>query len=122
MRIPTNAAELARIISLGTMTGIDPTNLKPATTGQGETQKPATTDDGRPLYRVPSIMAVEKNGTTIDGFSLKIVNLPTKPIPPTLNLTLVGAVTVTPWIRNGRIAYSVIAEGITETLPEGTKA
>lgn len=118
MRIPTTAQALSTVISLGTMTGIDPAELKPATTGQGDETKPALSPEGKPLYRVSGIMAVEKNGQAIEGFSLKITTPPTKPIPPTLTLALTGAVTVTPWVRNGRIAYSVIAEGIAEAHEE----
>jgi hypothetical protein len=90
------------------MEELDPTSLEPA--------KQYGTDelglvDGKVVYRLPAIY-VKENGRQNQNISLKVRNKPTSTIPEMTKVHLVGDVVITPWVKNNRIAYSLLADGV----------
>lgn len=107
MKIITRAIDIKDIefINMATM---DPTTLEP-------TKKFGTDEDdlvdGQPVYRLPAIY-VKEGGRQAQNVSLKIRNVPTAPLEELQRFHLVGTVVITPWLKNGRVAYSLLADGI----------
>lgn len=107
MKITTKAVDLIDIEFIN-METLDPSTLEPA--------KKFGTDeddmlDGKPIYRLPAIY-VKEGGRQTQSISLKLRNKPTEPLEELQKFHLVGNVVITPWMKNNRIAYSLVADGI----------
>lgn len=67
--------------------------------------------NGKPTYRIPVVAVNRANGRQETGVSLKVFNKPSE-LKESLDLKVTGNVLITPWVNNGRIAYSITADGI----------
>jgi hypothetical protein len=80
----------------------------------GEADGIKTTDDGRAIYRTDlQALVLDDNGnpTRVDtNISLAVIE-PTD-IAPATPYRAAGTITVSPFLRNGRISYSITAEKI----------
>ncbi len=66
--------------------------------------------DGRPVYQIPC-QYIDEFGVDAN-VSLSVFNAPTSQIPPLSRIQLVGSVHPVPWVRNGRIAWSITADSV----------
>ncbi|MCF2562046.1 hypothetical protein I6E06_06195 [Bifidobacterium boum] len=66
--------------------------------------------DGRPVYQIPC-QYLDEFGVD-SNVSLSVFNAPTALIPPLSRIQLVGSVHLVPWVRNGRIAWSITADSV----------
>jgi hypothetical protein len=107
MKITTKAADIKDIefINMATM---DPSTLEP-TKKFGSDEDDLV--DGKPVYRLPAIY-VKEGGRQTQNVSLKLRNKPTEALEELQKFHLVGTVVITPWLKNNRIAYSLLADGI----------
>lgn len=107
MKITTKAADLESIefINMATM---DPSTLEPAKAFGSDDNELV---DGKPVYRLPAIY-VKENGRQTQNVSLKLRTIPDAPLEELQKFHLVGTVVITPWLKNNRIAYSLLADGI----------
>lgn len=107
MRITTTAKDITDIEFIN-METLDPATLEPA-------KKFGTDDpdliDNKPVYRLPAIY-VKENGRQTQNVSLKLRTIPDAPLEELQKFHLVGTVVITPWLKNNRIAYSLLADGI----------
>lgn len=107
MKITTTAKDLTDIEFIN-MADVDPSTLEPA--------KAFGTDDndlvdGKPIYRLPAIY-VKEGGRQSQNISLKLRTIPAEPLEELQRFHLVGTVVITPWLKNNRVAYSLLADGI----------
>lgn len=107
MRIATTAQALTGF-EIVVMEDIQPATMEPA--------KKYGTDEndqynGKPVYRLNGIY-VKVDGRHDEGVSVKVLNKPAEPIAELSKVRLTGNVVITPWIRNSRQAYSIIADGV----------
>jgi hypothetical protein len=107
MKIRTNADEIEDL-DFYIMEELDPSSLEPAK--QYGTEELGLVD-GKVVYRLPAIY-VKENGRQNQNISLKVRNKPASTIPEMTKIHLVGNVVITPWIKNNRIAYSLLADGV----------
>ena len=107
MKITTKATELNDIEFIN-MADVDPSTLEP-------TKKFGTDEDdlvdGKPVYRLPAIY-VKEAGRQTQNVSLKLRNKPAEALEELQKFHLVGTVVITPWLKNNRVAYSLLADGI----------
>lgn len=107
MKITTKATDITDIEFIN-METLDPATLEPA-------KKFGTDDpdliDNKPVYRLPAIY-VKENGRQTQNVSLKLRAVPAEPLEELQRFHLVGTVVITPWLKNNRIAYSLLADGI----------
>jgi hypothetical protein len=107
MKITTKAADITDIEFIN-MSDVDPSTLEP-------TKKFGTDDndlvDGKPVYRLPAIY-VKEAGRQTQNISLKLRNKPDAPLEELQRFHLVGNVVITPWLKNNRVAYSLLADGV----------
>lgn len=107
MRVITKATDITELEFIN-MGAVDPSTLEPAT-------KFGTDDDdlvdGKPVYRLPAIY-VKQDGRQTQSISLKLRAKPAEALEELQRFHLVGNVVITPWLKNGRIAYSLLADGI----------
>lgn len=107
MKITTTAKDIEDIEFIN-MADVDPATLEPA--------KKFGTDeddlvDGKPIYRLPAIY-VKEAGRQTQNVSLKLRNKPAEALEELQKFHLVGTVVITPWLKNNRVAYSLLADGI----------
>lgn len=107
MKIRTNAEQIEDL-EFYIMEELDPTSLEPAK--QYGTEELGLVD-GKVVYRLPAIY-VKENGRQNQNVSLKVRNKPSITIPEMTKIHLVGNVVITPWIKNNRVAYSLLADGV----------
>ena len=107
MKITTKAADLESIEFIN-MAAVDPAALEPAK--KFGTDEDDLVDD-KPVYRLPAIY-VKENGRQTQNVSLKLRNKPTVPLEELQRFHLVGTVVITPWMKTGRIAYSLLADAV----------
>lgn len=106
-----------------TTRGIDPANLrqKMAYDDAGRVTTTPKLVDGRPVYQIPC-QYLDEYGVDAN-VSLSVFNAPTALIPPLSHIQLVGSVHPVPWVRNGRIAWSITADSVKvmriDTMPIG---
>lgn len=105
MKVITDAKSLN--LKIAALEDIDPSTLEPAKAYQSEEVKLI---DGKSVYRLPDLYV--KDGDYKASISIKVFNKPTEKIPGLTYIRLVGQVEITPYIMNGRIAYSVVADGV----------
>lgn len=105
MKIITDAKSLS--LKIAALEDIDPSTLEPAKAYQSEETKLV---DGKPIYRLPDLYV--KDGEYKASISIKVFNKPSEKIPGLTYIQLVGAVEITPFIMNNRIAYSVVADSV----------
>ena len=105
MKIITDAKSLN--LKIATLEDIDPSTLEPAKAYQSTETKLV---DGKPVYRLPDLYV--KDGQYKASISIKVFNKPTEKIAGLTYITLTGRVEITPYIMNGHIAYSVVADGV----------
>lgn len=107
MKITTKAADITDIEFIN-METLEPSTLEP-------TKKFGTDDidlvDNKPVYRLPAIY-VKENGRQTQNISLKLRNKPAEALEELQKFHLVGTVVITPWLKNNRVAYSLLADGI----------
>lgn len=98
--------------SFQTTRAFDPATARPKMdyTPDGRPSGTAKLVDGREVYRIPS-QYIDDSGVDAN-VSLSVFTKPTMPIPPLATLMLTGIVRVVPWVRNGRIAWSLTADGV----------
>jgi hypothetical protein len=107
MKITTKATELNDIEFIN-MAALDPATLEPAK--KFGTDEPDLIDN-KPVYRLPAIY-VKEGGRQTQNISLKLRNKPAESLEELQKFHLVGDVVITPWLKNNRIAYSLLADGI----------
>jgi hypothetical protein len=105
MRIITDAKSLD--LKIAALEDIDPAGLEPAKVYQSEEVKLV---DNKPVYRLPDLYV--KDGDYKASISIKVFTKPTEKIPGLTYINLTGTVEITPFLMNGRIAYSVVADGV----------
>ena len=95
-----------------TTRGIDPATIrqKMAYDDAGHVTTTPKLVDGRPVYQIPC-QYIDEFGVDAN-VSLSVFNAPASPIPPLARIQLVGAVRPVPWVRNGRIAWSITADSV----------
>ena len=106
MKITTTPATLASL-EIVVMDDINPATMQPAT-AYGTTD--VASIDGKPFYRI--FVYVKDNGHHDGNVSIKILHKPTKPIPELTKVHLTGSIVITPWVREGRQALSILADGV----------
>lgn len=79
-------------------------------TADGKPSGEAKLVEGHQVYRVP-VQYIDDSGVD-SSVSLQVFTLPTKLIPALAQLVPTGTVRMVPWVRNGRIAWSLTADGI----------
>lgn len=91
---------------------IDPTAMHPkqAYTPDGKPSGEDKLVDGHRVYRIPA-QYIDDSGID-NSVSLQVFTMPTAPIPALAQLVPTGTVRMVPWVRNGRIAWSLTADGI----------
>lgn len=95
-----------------TTRGIDPSTIrqKMQYDDQGHvTNLPKLVDD-RPVYQIP-VQYIDEHGVDAN-VTLSVFNAPTTQIPPLSRIQLVGSVRTVPWVRNGRVAWSLTADSV----------
>lgn len=107
MRITTTAKDIEDIEFIN-MATVDPSTLEPAK--KFGTDEPDLIDN-KPVYRLPAIY-VKEGGRQTQNISLKLRAVPAEPLEELQRFHLVGSVVITPWLKNNRIAYSLLADGI----------
>lgn len=106
-----------------TTRGIDPATIrqKMAYDDAGRVTTTPKLVDGRPVYQIPC-QYLDEYGVDAN-VSLSVFNAPTALIPPLSHIQLVGSVHPVPWVRNGRIAWSITADSVKvmriDTMPIG---
>lgn len=95
-----------------TTRGIDPATIrqKMAYDDQGHVTTVPKLVDNRPVYQIP-VQYIDEHGVDAN-VSLSVFTAPTSPIPPLSRIQLVGSVRTVPWVRNGRIAWSLTADSV----------
>lgn len=95
-----------------TTRGIDPESIrqKMEYDAMGHVTTTPKLVDGRPVYQVP-VQFIDEFGVDVN-VSLSVFNPPTSPIPPLSRIQLVGSVHPVPWVKNGRIAWSITADSV----------
>lgn len=90
-----------------TTRAFDPATASPKTKYQtGE----IATVDGQPVYRVPA-QWVDDMGVDA-SVSIQSIHLPASPLPALSRIRLTGNVRVSAWDRDGRVHYTLTADGI----------
>lgn len=91
---------------------IDPATMHPKQgyTADGKPSGEAKLVEGHQVYRVP-VQYIDDSGVD-SSVSLQVFTLPTKLIPALAQLVPTGTVRMVPWVHNGRIAWSLTADGI----------
>ena len=116
--LTTDAADIPGAFQ--TTRGIDPANLrqKMEYDAMGHVTTTPKLVDGRPVYQIPC-QYLDEYGVDAN-VSLSVFNAPTALIPPLSHIQLVGSVHPVPWVRNGRIAWSITADSVkVMTMPIG---
>lgn len=66
---------------------------------------------GYPQYRIPAIYA-DDDGIDLSVSSICVLNAPSQIIPGFTQCVFLGTVRFIPWNNNGRIGWSILADGI----------
>lgn len=86
---------------------IEPDEIRPATGADGVLR----VVDGAPVYPLRGVMVRDADGQAIKASSVRVRTAPTSPIPALSVVRCVDCV-VTPWVRDGRVAISVLADHV----------
>ena len=91
---------------------LDPDRLQPITEYDREGNRTDVLKlvDGQQMYRLPA-QYIDNDGVD-SSVSVRILNPPQRFIAPLTQVRLTGTVRCVPWVRNGRIAWSITADGI----------
>ena len=108
MKVITSAEQLEDL-TFYVMSDVKAADLKPAVKFGSEDENELV--DGKAVYRLPALY-VKEGDRRNDGVSLKLRAKPSEDIAEMTKVRLVGSVVVTPWLRQGRIAYSLLADGV----------
>lgn len=95
-----------------TTRGIDPATIRQKMTydDQGHVTTTPKLVDGRPVFQIPC-QYIDENGVD-SNVSLAVFTAPISPVPPLSRIQLTGSVHVVPWVRNGRVAWSLTADSV----------
>ncbi|MBS6623264.1 MAG: hypothetical protein KH315_14115, partial [Faecalibacterium prausnitzii] len=105
-----NAADIPGAFQ--TTRGIDPATIRQKMTydDQGHVTTTPKLVDGRPVFQIPC-QYIDENGVD-SNVSLAVFTAPISPVPPLSRIQLTGSVHVVPWVRNGRVAWSLTADSV----------
>lgn len=105
-----NAADIPGAFQ--TTRGIDPATIRQKMTydDQGHVTTTPKLVDGRPVFQIPC-QYIDENGVD-SNVSLAVFTAPISPVPPLSRIQLTGFVHVVPWVRNGRVAWSLTADSV----------
>ncbi|NEG90636.1 hypothetical protein [Bifidobacterium aerophilum] len=95
-----------------TTRGIDPSTIRQKME-YDDAGHPTSTPklvNGKPVFQIPS-QYLDEYGVDAN-VTLSVFNAPTAPIPPLSRIQLVGSVHPVPWVKNGRIAWSITADAV----------
>ena len=95
---------------------IDPKDVTPATDDDGTLRM----IDGAPVYLLRGVMVRDADGRTIKSSTVRVRTAPTTPIPPLTALRCVDCM-LTPWVRDGRVALSVLADHVEIAAPNAAR-
>lgn len=95
-----------------TIDDIDPESVQPLADENGVLR----VVDGSPVYPLRGVMVRDADGRAIKASTLRVRTAPSASIPSLTALRCVGC-TVTPWVRDGRVALSVLADHVEIAAP-----
>ena len=106
MRIKTDASALSEFefIAMEKLDG----SLEPAKKYQSDDED---SFNGKPVFRLGNVY-VKENGFQNQNVSVKVLSKPEQPINELTKVKLTGVIYITPWVKNGRQALSIIADGV----------
>ncbi|NMM99374.1 hypothetical protein [Bifidobacterium olomucense] len=95
-----------------TTRGIDPSTIrqKMEYDDAGRVTTTPKLVNGRPVFQIPC-QFLDEYGVD-NNVSLSVFTAPTTPIPPLSRIQLVGSIHPVPWVKNGRIAWSITADAV----------
>lgn len=66
--------------------------------------------DGRPVYTMP-VQFIDETGVD-PNVNVQVFDKPAQPIPALSRVSLTGALRVSAWVRDGRVHYTLTADGV----------